>query len=505
MAVTTVVPNATASGSSLYTITGGSASVHAALSDASDSTYIMKDSAIVGSASAILDFGTTTISSSQRVKRVRLRARCSTPTSVGKINVYLGSRIDNANYFYSGLAIRGTNSSATTFTGPYFNSAPNGTAWDQESINGLRAKVEEYKDSTDIGKIYELYIDVDIAAQPTVTVSAPTGTITSSAAPDVTWAYADTDNETQAYYQIKVFSAAQYGAGGFSADTSTATSDSGEIASEDQTAVIGDLLRPATYRAYVRVAKSINGAPFWSAWAYSQFTISYTAPTIPTMLVSWSDSLGRTSFTLTGAAPTGYSSQYFDIHRSDDAGVIYEGIRDGENLAPNGSYVATAQDYEAPRDAVAYYRCRAVGVDSNSNEFPSDWGTVQQVLVTNDDTWWFKAVGDPTINKGSVRVLKELNVAVQEPNTVFRPLGATRPIVVAGPIQGEDGGYNIKTVTEDEWDDIYPLVTYQGTILVQDPFANQKYIRIIDRQWTAETQSGKIYRDINLRYVEVDA
>lgn len=505
MTVTTVLPNATASGASLYAITGGSGSEHAALSDASDSTYIMKESAVVGPASIIFDFGTTTITSSQRVKRVRLRARCSTPTSAGKINVYLGSRIDNANYFYSGLAIRGENTSAATFVGPYFNAAPNGTAWNQESINGLRAKVEEYKDSTDIGKIYELYIDVDVAAQPTVTVSAPTGTITSTTAPDVTWAYADTDNETQAFYQIKVFTAAQYGAGGFSADTSTATYDSGEIASSDQTAVVGDLLLPATYRAYVRVAKSINGSPFWSSWAYSQFTISYTAPTIPTMVVAWSDSLGRASFTLTGAAPTGYSSQYFDIHRSDDGGTIYEGIRNGENLTPNGSYVATAEDYEAPRDVVAYYRCRAVGVDANSNEFSSAWGTVQQVLVTNDDTWWFKAVEDSTLNKGSVRVLKELNVAVQEPNTVFRPLGSSRPIVVAGPIQGEDGGYNIKTVTEDEWDDIYPLITHQGIILVQDPFANQKYIRIVDREWTAETQSGNIYRDITIRYVEVDA
>lgn len=505
MAVTTVVPNATASGASLYAITGGSASEHAALSDGSDSTYIMKESAVVGPASLILDFGTTSISSSQRIKRVRLRARCSTPTAVGKINVYLGSRIDNANYFYSGLAIRGENTSATTFTGPYFNSAPNGTAWDQESINGLRAKVEEYKDSTDIGKIYELYIDVDIAAQPTVTVSAPTSTITSTAAPDVTWAYADTDNETQAFYQIKVFSSTEYGAGGFSAGTSTATWNSGEIASSDQTAVVGTLLRPATYRAYVRVAKSINGSPFWSDWAYSQFTISYTAPTVPTMVVAWSDTLGRASFTLTGAAPTGYSSQYYEVQRSDDTGVTYNYIRNGVDLIPNASYVATTSDYEAPRDTTAYYRCRAVGIDSNSNEFPSAWGTVQQVLITNDDTWWFKAVGDATLNQGSVRVLKEINVAIDEPNTVFRPLGAERPKVVSGPLQGEDGGYAIKTVTETEWDNIYPLITHQGTILVQDPFANQKYIRILSREWSAETVSGNIYRDISLRYVEVEA
>ena len=89
-------------------------------------------------------------------------------------------------------------------------------------------------------------------------------------------------------------------------------------------------------------------------------------------------------------------------------------------------------------------------------------------------------------------------------NTVFRPLGATRPIVVAGPLQGEDGGYNIKTITETEWDNFYSILTHQGTILVQDPYGNQKYIRIVTRDWNAETVAGIVHRDITLRYVEVD-
>jgi hypothetical protein len=502
MAVTTVRPSAVAVGSGLFTVTGAG-TIEGALNDSSDSSYIQKTSTIVGSAEGILDFGTTTITSAQKVKRVRLRARVSTPSDAGKINTYLGSRINNANYFYSALAIRGTNSSATTFVGPWFNSAPNGSDWSQASINGLRAKVEEYSDSTDIGKIYELFIDVDVAAQPTVTVGAPSGTITSTSAPDVTWTYADSDNETQSYYQMKVFSSAQYGAANFNATTSTATYDSGEVASSDQTSVVGALLLNGQYRAYIRVAKAINGAPFWSSYAYTAFTISYTPPTVPSMAVAWSAAFGQASFTLSGNASGSYVSQYFQVERSDDSGVTYDYIRGGSNITPSGAYVGTINDFEAPRLVTVYYRCRSVGVDSNSNEFPSGWGTVQQVLITNDESWWFKCITNSNLNKGNIRVLKQINVKVIEPNTVFRPLGSNRPIVVSGPIQGEDGGYNIKTVTEAEWDSIQPLINHQGTLLVQDPFGNQKYIRIVNREYQAETQGGNIYRDINLTYVEV--
>jgi hypothetical protein len=504
MAVTTVRPNATASGASLFTISGGSATLHAATSDNSDSTFFSKSTSIVGQASALLDFGTTTISASQRVKRVRVRAKALTPTSAGRINIYLGTRADNQNYFHSALAIRGQYS-ATTFTGAYQTAAPNGQDWSQATIDGLRAKVTEYNDTGVLGSILELYIDVDIAAQPTVTVSAPTGTITTTTAPDVTWAYADTDNETQTFYEIKVFSSAQYTAGGFDALTSTPTYESGEIASSDSTAVVGDLLLSGVYRAYVRVAKTINGSPFWSDFAFSQFTITVTPPSVPTLVASWNSNLGKATLTVTGTSPTGFVSQYFDIHRSDDSGAIYAEIRGGGRLTPNASFIAAGVDYEAPRGIVAYYRARAVGIDSSSNEFPSAWSTVQQVLITNDETWWFKAVTEPDINLGDIRVLAELDTNIEEANTVFRPLGATRPIVVVGPLQGEDGIYSIKTINETEWDEFYPLLTHQGIILVQDPFGNQKYIRITSRTWSAASQSnGVIYRDIDLAYVEVD-
>ena len=120
-------------------------------------------------------------------------------------------------------------------------------------MDNLRVKVTEYQDSTDISNLYELYVDVDIVSQPSVTVNNPNGTITNTASPDVAWTFTDSDGDTQSYYQIKVFSAAQYGAGGFDPETSTSTYDSGVIGSADTNDVVGALLANATYRAYLKV------------------------------------------------------------------------------------------------------------------------------------------------------------------------------------------------------------------------------------------------------------
>jgi hypothetical protein len=222
------------------------------------------------------------------------------------------------------------------------------------------------------------------------------------------------------------------------------------------------------------------------------------------MIVAWSDILGRASFTLTGTTPSGFVSQYFEVYRSIDGGNSYSVIRNGNNIIPI-SLVGTTVDFEAPRGIVVYYACRSVGVDSSSIEFPSALGTVQQVLITNDERWWFKVVEDSDLNLGGVRVLADLDVTIEEPNIIFRPLGATRPIVVAGPLQGEDGIYNVKTITEAEWDLFYPVLTHQDTLLVQDPKGNQKYVRITDRTWVAETVAGTIHRNIEAAYVEVDS
>lgn len=133
-------------------------------------------------------------------------------------------------------------------------------------------------------------------ALPVVTVTAPTGTQASSR-PTVNWTYAQANGIGQGTWRIRVFTAAQYGIGGFDPATSPATWDSGEIEGPyDWTKVIGtDLANSTTYRAYMQV--SSTGAEY-SAWAYSQFTMSLALPTPPTVVVTSEPDYGRAKIVL---------------------------------------------------------------------------------------------------------------------------------------------------------------------------------------------------------------
>lgn len=501
--MTTVVlrPNGTISGASNYAITGGSGSLSAATNDDSDSTLIRKAAGVNGTASVILAFGTSTITSSQTIRRVRIRARVQTTTSAGKFNIQLGTRANGVNYFGSALQVRGTQALGEV-VGAWVTVAPDGKAWNQQRIDDLRCQITEYKDSTDRGYIYELYIDVDKATKPTLTVSNPTGTITNTSKPEVLWTYSDTDGDAQAYYEVKIFPSSAYGSGSFDPTTATPVWGSGQENSISNSVTVGDYLTDGVYRAYVRVAKTINAAPFWSDWTYSTFTIDLAPPPTPTVTTSWVEAQNRTLVTVTGASATGYDSQTFELQRSDDAGLTWKAVRDGGALTPNGTFIGEVYDYEAPREQQVAYRARSIAILA-SDVVASVWSSSALVMITQDGNWWLKAVDKPALNTSAVRVLDGLEEEVQEDVGIFRPIGRSRAVVIAGSLYGQDGSYRVVTLSDAEWAPIKAIINYQGTLLVQDPFGDQKYIRITSRAFNTTGAATAPRREASIGYVEV--
>ena len=335
-----------------------------------------------------------------------------------------------------------------------------------------------------------------------------TTVVTSTSSPTIEWTYTDSDGDQQDYYQIKVYSTAQYSTVGFNPSTSVPVYDSGEIASGDLSTGItdGTLLVDGTYRIYIRAGKVIAGNILYSDWDYNQYVQDVVPPTVPTLTATWNSSLNYVSISATGASISAlsFTSQYFHIMRSDDGAVNWVDVRGGDTLTPDGSFAVSIIDHEAPRGQNVLYRVNAVGVLGEDLSV-SNWSSSTTVAISNDGTWWFKCIGSSEFNIGGVRVANGTQEGFYESVSVYRPLGRTTPVVVGGYVYGNDGNYTITTIDDSEFSDLDAILRYQGKLLVQDPYDTQKYIRLVSRSWQAGGTSGRRIRRVNVDYVEIEA
>jgi hypothetical protein len=303
MATYVLRPNANWNNASAFTISGGSASVHAALADDSNSTFITRTSTTVP-ASYEAEFGTQTLAATEKVAYVNLRAKATIGTT-GSIELSLGVITDrNGRTVSYSVPFSKANTLALTTvdTALKLTTAPNGEAWSQTLIDNLVVKfADNATASGDRAGLYELFVDVVTTTQPTVTVTAPTSTITDTTFPSVVWTYVDADGDPQNAYEIKVFDSATYGGASFDEDTSTPTVTTGIVTSSNNGQTLeADLADGTTYRAYVRVAQLLNGSNYFSDWAYSQFTIDVEAPATPLITAFYDSEEGAVTVTVFG-------------------------------------------------------------------------------------------------------------------------------------------------------------------------------------------------------------
>ena len=135
----------------------------------------------------------------------------------------------------------------------------------------------------------------------------------------------------------------------------------------------------------------------------------------------------------------------------------------------------------------------------------SGYTVTEPIQIVNPAVWSFTAVQSPTTRVTELRVQQPLNSSIVESYGVFKPLGASKSIVVATSIYGIDGSYEFTTQGETEWNNLYPVLTYQGILHVHDPLGRQKYVRFVDRTWTEVGDIKNLIRNAKVNYFEVEA
>jgi hypothetical protein len=154
-------------------------------------------------------------------------------------------------------------------------------------------------------------------AAPTVTVTGPTGASTSTN-PVVTWTETLAGGASQIAYQVRTFSAAQYGAGGFSAGTSTATDDSGLVSGAALTYTIATALPGGTWESYVQITET---GPEVSAWTnYTSFTTVVDEPATPTITATASTD-GATGCPVVSLVVAGGNNLLSQVDASFETGI----------------------------------------------------------------------------------------------------------------------------------------------------------------------------------------
>lgn len=209
------------------------------------------------------------------------------------------------------------------------------------------------------------WIDFVYANPPSApTMTGPAATV-SVAQPTISWTHNPGADSVggQTYYQVRVFSAAQYGAGGFDPSTSGATTEIGQTAGAGTSWQTGVLANTTTYRAYVRTWQQTNGQDQVSPWNFVQFTTNIPVGPVATItgdaqiLVGGGDVQQPTvTWTHTPGLYGGAQTHYQVIVRNNDTGVdLYaSGVVAGSatsmvlpagmvHLTPYTVYVATAQ------------------------------------------------------------------------------------------------------------------------------------------------------------------
>lgn len=518
MAKVTLTPdkdNASAS----WPVAGSFANRWEALADSSDTTYVENTG---GSASLALGFTNFTLPALSQVRHIDWLARLRFPDySTGDTDkatfyeanenagAYVVERVlddirvdsDVGNSSAANLSIW-----TTTSPEPDYEMV----RYDQTLVNN-RAITVVRNTGTERLQILRVWLEVTYNEAPIVTVAAPASVATSR--PTITWSHTDPENDAQDRAVVKVFSAAQYGAGGFAPETSTPTWST-EILGGTQSAVVGvDLQNGTTYRAYVKVADvgSSGRYGYWSgagSGAYNEFTIALTPPPTPTLTATAEPSSSRVLLSATHGtyAP---AAQRFVIQRTADDGTTWTTVRNADEAPPTSGSTLTVYDYEAPRGVPVGYRVQTVA-DPAGGRVASAWSATQTVTV-DIVGWWLKDPAAPTLNT-RITVPPGFAFRRKEPQTIYDPLGRDDSVVVGDGVKGIEGTLPLWAKTAAAYTAVEALLSAGRVLYLEDILGRAWYVKAGDgHQYeliraqpdTGETTAIRHFHQIAVPFTEV--
>lgn len=315
-------------------------------------------------------------------------------------------------------------------------------------------------------RLYKVWISVGYVAKPSVNITAPTGTVTTST-PTVSWVSTlDSGGGPQTGWSAEIYKASDVTAStrpNPALAVVTGGSQGGSHADVGASSwTVPEALANDDYYAFVQVSQTVDGTPFYSDWDPQAFTVNTPVPGIDTFTVTPSNANGRISMTLTAKSGGSWSStSWYEVevrYSTDDDWVALR--------SPHGAGIvtvaSTGYDREAPNNVTAYYRARAVHDNGDGTTVVGAW-------VTGSGKWssdqeYLRHPTDPSLDVAiELRSFAGHSRAARQ--TVEQPLGRTDVVVVSDTRSSETGTMVIACADDATRDAVMALAADGAPIL----------------------------------------
>ncbi len=522
----------------VWTKTGG-ATIHAILSDNSDSSYISSTQrSELPAKHVVFDIAdvvaVTDIPLGAKIESVRLRQRVLqvAPSGGGSFGsgILFGGQIVQTivstilgGSLFSFLAhffrfpcpppAPGTGAVPQTVDYAYFVEKPSGGAWTLDVFNALDWHIFRADSSGLNGRTYEFYVDLNYNEQPTVDVTGPASPVVDTTRPIVTIDYDDPDGDLQDAFRVKVFTAAQVAAVGFNVETATPFTQADWMPGQASQWLCNRELPNDDYVVYAQVRQkwTVPGdtpgsvGEFRSEWDSLAFTVDVDGPPAPTVTATPDDVTDRVRVDLVA----GVGTETYNVYVSDDSGVSWALARGGYQVLAAADGSAVLFDYTAPLNMARWYRANAYRTLASGLKVASDDSNTA-IATPHQLEFRFSDPLAPTLNM-------QANVSDDQPEW-SRAQGVSVPLteagtkayftVVNGALGSQKGTLELTFVDRDDalWDKLTALWVPGREILWKYPTGKTMWIMVgstLKWAWRTDGNTGVDFRICSFDYFEV--
>lgn len=474
----------------------GAATAHAALADGLDTTYIQLltrcrlDSQVI-----VLGFPTPTLPAGAQIVSVGVTARVQSvvypapqPQCVHRFRCNRSLNLLQSIAALIEFLVFGHSCPQDPVTATWhdvtlqtFPVNPQGTPWQLSDFATFFYDTGRDDSSGNALRYSAVSLVITYSQQSVINVTAPTGTVTTTCRPTVTWTYTNPDADPQQKFNVAIYTAAQVAAFGFVPFVSAPIQTSGWTNGTDlQWTLSADIVN-GSYSAYVQVESVWPGTGDFSSGIDSiTWTQSITAaPTAVLNSAVYEPLFNRVKLTFQPASSSPVTT-FYRVDSSSDFGLTWDVVRTGLLTPANGMTPVSIYDYEAELNQTSRYRVLAYGTPGSLIQPAAAFSNTIDVIPVCSQVW-LKDPLNPTLNT-PIRIASVGDaVTRQKAQGVYPVLSdgtSAFKVVVNGPQYGVEGTLQLQffPAAADYWDQFQALDASGHTLLLQFPTGEQHYI-----------------------------